>query len=96
VDAFHQKDVRYETWDNTQVLVDTYQNCYILDDKDGATKAEQWAPTEVSRRMLEDGRTLGNFTIHIMRPYYTVDMDSGDIQLDKDLHIGLLLSVEWE
>ena len=76
--------------------MDTYQNCYILNDQEGKTSALQWQPTEIKRRMLEDGRTLGNFTVHIMRPFNTVDMESGDLQLDKDTHIGLQLSVEWD
>ena len=37
IDAFHQKHMRFETWNNTQVLVDSFQNCYVLDNKEGAT-----------------------------------------------------------
>lgn len=79
VDASHSKDTRYDTWDGTQVLVDSYQNCYILNNTDGETKGVSFAPKINSRRMLQDGRTLGNFTVHIMRPFNTVDMDGGDV-----------------
>jgi hypothetical protein len=115
IDAFHQKHMRFETWDNTQVLVDSFQNCYVLDNKEGATSfvtfgteleeatdadaaadsgdAEDPATDDgaaaASRRLQADGRTLANLTVHIMRPYYTVDMDGGDIPLDKNQHIAL-------
>ena len=99
IDAFHQKHMRFETWDNTQVLVDSFQNCYVLDNKEGATsfvtfgteleEATDADAAAASRRLQADGRTLANLTVHIMRPYYTVDMDGGDIPLDKNQHIAL-------
>ena len=98
IDAFHQKNMRFESWDDTQVLVDSYQNCYLQDNQDGATEFVKFQPEVVqdSRRVLQDGRTLANISVHIMRPFYTVDMDGGDVQLDKDQHVALQLSVEWE
>jgi hypothetical protein len=39
---------------------------------------------------------MANFTVHIMRPYQTVDMDGGDVALDKNTYVAVQLSTEWE
>ena len=36
--------MRFETWDNTQVQVDTFQNCYVLDNEEGATTFVTFGP----------------------------------------------------
>ena len=54
IDAFHQKNIRYDTWDNTKILTDSYQNCYIFNDKEGPSKIVQWQEeaSQESRRIL--------------------------------------------
>ena len=42
IDSYHQKYIRYQTWDGTKIIVDDYQNCYILDDKYGSTSVVHW------------------------------------------------------
>ena len=46
-------------------------------EEDTSTEADP--PAEAARRMLQEDRTMANFTVHIMRPFYTVDMDGGDV-----------------
>ena len=39
---------------------------------------------------------MANFTVHIMKPFKTVDMDGGDVSLEKNTYMGVQLSTEWE
>lgn len=38
IDAFHQKDMQEDTWEETTIDVDEFQNCYIVNNEEGKSE----------------------------------------------------------